>query len=111
MKAIRAGGRKHRVFVVEDNAQAVDGRGHDWRQGELSDAVCLSFIIQKNLGTFGDGGAVVTNREDVDTAVRKLRNHGSAVRSVHSMGYNSRLDDLHAAILGVKLKHITPFPH
>jgi dTDP-4-amino-4,6-dideoxygalactose transaminase len=50
---------------------------------------------------------VVTNRDDVDAVVRKLRNHGSTVRSVHSMGYNSRLDDIHAAVLGVKLKHIT----
>ena len=107
MKAIGEIARKHRLFVVEDNAQAVDGRGPDWRQGQLSDAVCMSFIIQKNLGTFGDGGAVVTNREDVDAAVRRLRNHGSTVRSVHSMGYNSRLDDIHAAVLGVKLKHIT----
>ena len=66
-----------------------------------------SFIIQKNLGTFGDGGAVVTNREDIDATVRRLRNHGSLKRSVHSFGFNSRLDDLHAAILSVKLKHIT----
>src|SRR5207247_533685 len=69
--------------------------------------VCTSFIIQKNLGTFGDGGAVVTNRDDVDATVRRLRNHGSTVRSVHSMGYNSRLDDIHAAVLSVKLRHIT----
>jgi dTDP-4-amino-4,6-dideoxygalactose transaminase len=107
MKAVSDIARKHKLFVVEDNAQAVDGRGPDWKQGELSDAVCLSFIIQKNLGTFGDGGAVVTNRDDIDTTVRRLRNHGSPARSVHSMGYNSRLDDLHAAVLGVKLRHIT----
>jgi dTDP-4-amino-4,6-dideoxygalactose transaminase len=107
VKAVSEIARKHKLFVVEDNAQAVDGHGADWKQGQLSDAVCLSFIIQKNLGTFGDGGAVVTNRDDVDTTVRRLRNHGSPARSVHSMGYNSRLDDLHAAILGVKLRHIT----
>jgi dTDP-4-amino-4,6-dideoxygalactose transaminase len=93
--------------VVEDNAQSIDAHGPDWKQGQYADAVCTSFIIQKNLGTFGDGGAVVTNRDDVDAVVRKLRNHGSTVRSVHSMGYNSRLDDIHAAVLGVKLKHIT----
>jgi dTDP-4-amino-4,6-dideoxygalactose transaminase len=107
MKAVGDIARKHGLFVVEDDAQAIDGHGPGWKQGDYSDAVCTSFIIQKNLGTFGDGGAVVTNREDVDAAVRRLRNHGSTVRSVHSMGYNSRLDDLHAAILGVKLKHIT----
>src|SRR5438270_247357 len=72
-----------------------------------TDAVCTSFIIQKNLGTFGDGGAVLTNRADIDSTVRRLRNHGSLKRSVHSFGFNSRLDDLHAAILSVKLKHIT----
>jgi dTDP-4-amino-4,6-dideoxygalactose transaminase len=107
MKAISAIARKHNLFVVEDNAQAIDGHGDGWKQGELSDAVCTSFIIQKNLGTFGDGGAVVTNRAEVATEIRRLRNHGSLERSVHSMGYNSRLDDLHAAILGVKLRYIT----
>jgi dTDP-4-amino-4,6-dideoxygalactose transaminase len=107
MKAINALARKHNLSVVEDNAQAIDGHGDGWKQGELSDAVCTSFIIQKNLGTFGDGGAVVTNRPEVATTIRRLRNHGSLERSVHSMGYNSRLDDLHAAILGVKLRHIT----
>ncbi len=72
----------------------------------MSDAVCLSFIIQKNLGCFGDGGAVATNNEDLATEIRKLRNHGSLKRSHHSIGYNSRLDDLHAAVLRVKLKHV-----
>jgi len=107
MKAISQIARKHNLFVVEDSAQANDGHGDGWKQGELSDAVCTSFIIQKNLGTFGDGGAVVTNRDDVAAEIFRLRNHGSVQRSVHSMGYNSRLDDLHAAILGVKLRYIT----
>src|SRR5436190_5706523 len=104
MKAISEIARKHNLFVIEDSAQAIDGHGDGWKQGEYSDAVCTSFIIQKNLGTFGDGGAVVTNREDVDREIRRLRNHGSTKRSVHTMGYNSRLDDLHAAILSVKLR-------
>jgi len=107
MKAVAAIAKKHNLWVVEDNAQAIDGHGDGFKQGELSDAVCTSFIIQKNLGTFGDGGAVITNRADIDAVVRKLRNHGSTQRSVHSFGFNSRLDDLHAAILGVKLRHIT----
>src|SRR5947209_7722077 len=107
LKAISEIARKHKFFVVEDSAQAIDGHGDGWKQGELSDAVCTSFIIQKNLGTFGDGGAVVTNRDDVAAEIFRLRNHGSVQRSVHSMGYNSRLDDLHAAILGVKLRYIT----
>jgi dTDP-4-amino-4,6-dideoxygalactose transaminase len=107
MKALSTVARKHKLWLVEDNAQGIDGHGPGWKQGELSDAVATSFIIQKNLGTFGDGGALVTNREDVDRTVRRLRNHGSLKRSVHSFGFNSRLDDLHAAILSVKLRHIT----
>lgn len=107
MKAISEIAREHNLWVVEDNAQGIDGHGDGFRQGELSDAVCTSFIVQKNLGTFGDGGAVITNRQDVEAAVRRLRNHGSVKRSVHSFGFNSRLDDLHAGILSVKLQHIT----
>jgi dTDP-4-amino-4,6-dideoxygalactose transaminase len=106
MRAISEIARKHDLRVVEDSAQAIDAHGPGWKQGELSDAVGTSFIIQKNLGTFGDGGAVITNRRDVADAILRLRNHGSTVRSVHSMGYNSRLDDLHAAILSVKLRYI-----
>src|SRR6266850_6422838 len=107
MKAIRKIADKHKLSVIEDNAQATGAKGDGFKIGELSDAVCTSFIIQKNLGTFGDGGAVVTNNEKIDAVVRRLRNHGSTVRSVHSMGYNSRLDDIHAAVLSVKLRHIT----
>ncbi len=106
MREIAALARKHKLLVVEDNAQALGARGNDFALGELSDAMCTSFIIQKNLGCFGDGGAVVTNNAEVATRIRQLRNHGSLKRSVHSMGYNSRLDDLHAAILSVKLKQL-----
>jgi dTDP-4-amino-4,6-dideoxygalactose transaminase len=106
MKEIRKIADKHKLFVIEDNAQAIGARGDSFRIGELSDATCTSFITQKNLGTFGDGGAVVTNNDDVNRRIRKLRNHGSEKRSQHSMGYNSRLDDLHAGVLSAKLKHI-----
>lgn len=106
MKAVSAIARAHKLWVVEDNAQAIDAHGAGFREGELSDAVATSFIVQKNLGTYGDGGALVTNREEIATEVRRMRNHGSLRRSVHSFGFNSRLDDLHAAILSVKLKHI-----
>jgi dTDP-4-amino-4,6-dideoxygalactose transaminase len=99
-------GKIHGLFVVEDCAQAIGARGDRFAIGELSDAVCLSFIVQKNLGCFGDGGAVATNNKDLATKVRKLRNHGSLKRSHHSIGYNSRLDDLHAAVLRVKLKRV-----
>ena len=106
MKAIRQIADRHNLRVVEDNAQAIGARGDGFRIGELSDAMCTSFIIQKNLGCFGDGGAVVTRHENVDRTVRKLRNHGSDKRSCHSMGCNSRLDDLQAGVLSAKLKHI-----
>ncbi len=106
MRAIRAIADKHKLFVIEDNAQAIGAGGKDFKIGELSDAATTSFIIQKNLGTFGDSGALVTNNSEVDRLVRKMRNHGSDKRSCHSYGFNSRLDDLHAGILSAKLRHI-----
>jgi dTDP-4-amino-4,6-dideoxygalactose transaminase len=98
--------KAHNLFVVEDCAQGIGARGDHFAIGELSDAVCLSFIIQKNLGCFGDGGAVATNNTDIATTIRRLRNHGSLKRSHHSICYNSRLDDIHAAVLRVKLKRV-----
>jgi dTDP-4-amino-4,6-dideoxygalactose transaminase len=106
MPAIAEIARRHNLLVVEDCAQAIGAAGDGFAIGELSDAVCTSFIIQKNLGTFGDSGAIVTNRDDIVDRIHALRNHGSLKRSYHSMGYNSRLDDLHAGILSVKLKRI-----
>jgi len=106
MQAIHRIADKHKLFVVEDNAQGIGAQGDGFKVGELSDAATTSFIIQKNLGTFGDGGALVTNKADIDARVRKLRNHGSNARNVHSYGFNSRLDDLHAGVLSAKLKHI-----
>ena len=106
MPAIKQIADRHKLRVIEDNAQAIDAAGAGFRIGELSDATATSFIIQKNLGTFGDGGALITNDSDLDTKLRKLRNHGSNKRNVHSFGFNSRLDDLHAGVLSAKLKHI-----
>lgn len=106
MPAIARIARAHKLLVVEDCAQAVGARGDGFAIGQHSDAVCLSFIIQKNLGCFGDGGAVVTNNQELATSLRSLRNHGSLKRSHHSIGYNSRLDELHAAVLRVKLKQV-----
>ena len=104
--AIKKIADKHKLQIVEDNAQAIDARGDTFRIGELSAAATTSFIIQKNLGTFGDSGAIVTNNPEIDRRVRLLRNHGSGKRNVHSLGFNSRLDDLHAGVLSAKLKHI-----
>lgn len=106
MPALRKIADAHKLRLIEDNAQGIGARGKGFRIAELSDATTTSFIIQKNLGTFGDGGAVVTNNAEIDAKVRKLRNHGSTARNVHSFGFNSRLDDLHAGILSAKLKHI-----
>ncbi|MSR64598.1 MAG: DegT/DnrJ/EryC1/StrS family aminotransferase [Verrucomicrobiae bacterium] len=104
--AIKKIADKHKLRVIEDNAQAIDAAGDTFKIAQLTDATTVSFIIQKNLGTFGDGGALLTNNADIDTRVRKMRNHGSPKRNVHSYGFNSRLDDIHAGILSAKLKHI-----
>ncbi len=109
MVAIKRIADQHKLKVIEDNAQAIGAHGPNFRIGQLSDAATTSFIIQKNLGTFGDSGALLTNNADIDAKVRKLRNHGSNARNVHSFGFNSRLDDLHAGILSAKLKHIDEY--
>jgi len=106
MREVAAIAKKHNLLVIEDNAQGLGARGDDFALGELSDAMCTSFIIQKNIGCFGDGGAVITNNAQAVTRIRQLRNHGSPKRAIYSMGYNSRLDDLHAAVLSVKLKEL-----
>lgn len=106
MAAIRKIADKHKLKVLEDNAQAIDARGDTFKQGQLSDAVATSFIIQKNLGCFGDGGALFTNDDSINEKVRKLRSHGSVKRDHHSYGFNSRLDDIQAGVLSAKLKHI-----
>lgn len=109
MPAIAAIARKHGLFVIEDCAQAFGSKGDTFKIGELSDALCTSFITAKNLGCFGDGGAVFTNRDDLVEPMMRMRNHGSVARSKHSVGWNSRLDDIQAAVLSVKLKHIDEF--
>jgi dTDP-4-amino-4,6-dideoxygalactose transaminase len=106
MAAIRKIADRYNLRLIEDNAQGIGAYGKGFRIAELSDAATISFIIQKNLGTFGDGGAVVTNKPELDLRIRQLRNHGSNQRNVHSFGFNSRLDDLHAGVLSAKLKHI-----
>lgn len=107
MPAIWGIAEKHGLKVIEDDAQAIDGAGDTFKQGARSAAVATSFIIQKNLGCFGDGGMVFTNDAAMDATIRKLRNHGSTARNVHSFGFNSRLDDLQAGVLSAKLRHLT----
>ena len=109
MPAIKKIADKHHLKIIEDNAQGIGAHGNGFKIAELSDAATTSFIIQKNLGTFGDSGALVTDNAGIDATVRRLRNHGSNARNVHSYGFNSRLDDLHAGILSAKLKHINEY--
>ena len=99
--------RKHHLKVIEDCAQAFGATYQGQTVGTMGDAGCFSFFPSKNLGCYGDGGMVVTRNEAVASKIKVLRNHGSAVRYYHSeVGYNSRLDEIQAAILRVKLPRI-----
>ncbi len=95
------------VPVLEDAAQAAGSVGPDGRPGALGRAATFSFFPSKNLGAFGDGGAITTNDDDVAERARTLRFHGSRDRVTYDVvGYNSRLDELQAAILRVLLPHL-----
>jgi UDP-2-acetamido-2-deoxy-ribo-hexuluronate aminotransferase len=109
MPAIDKIAKKHNLKVIEDCAQSIGAAGDGFKVGQYSDAVAISFITAKNLGCFGDGGATVTNRDDMIEPIQRMRNHGSIQRSVHSVGWNSRLDEIHAAVLSVKLKELDNF--
>ena len=99
--------QKHGLKVIEDNAQAHGARYKGRRTGSLGDAAAISFYPAKNIGAFGDAGAVTTNDVDVADRVRRLRNYGSNRKYVNQcQGYNSRLDELQAAFLKVKLKKL-----
>lgn len=107
MDKIRAIASAHRLKVVEDCAQSVGGYYRETRLGSLSDAGCFSFYPTKNLGACGDGGAIVTNDERIAEATRLLRNHGSVLRGYYDQfGINSRLDEIQATVLRVKLLYI-----
>ena len=99
--------KKHNLKVVEDAAQAIGAEYKGRKAGAIGDFGCFSFFPSKNLGGVGDGGMVVSNDTDMAEMVRILRVHGSKPKYYHSIvGYNSRLDTLQAAILGVKLKYL-----
>lgn len=99
--------RKYGLKVIEDCAQAFGAGYKGKKTGSLGDAGCLSFFPSKVLGAYGDGGMVVTNAPEIAEKVNMLRNHGSKQKYYYLIpGFNSRLDELQAAILRVKLRHI-----
>ncbi len=107
MPALAAIAQRHGLALIEDAAQAhgaeIDGR----RVGSLGHAACFSFYPGKNLGAYGDGGAVTTGDEALAGRLRKLRDHGRVSKYVHDeIGYGHRLDALQAAILAAKLPHL-----
>lgn len=105
--AIRAIADRHGLLFMVDNAQAQGARYKGRRVGGLADAECHSFYPSKNLGAFGEAGAVSTNDEKIADRIKVLRNYGSRVRYHNEVtGYNSRLDELQAALLRVKLRHL-----
>ena len=107
MDSINEIARRHNIKVIEDAAQAHGARYKGKRAGNLADAAGFSFYPGKNLGAMGDGGAVVTNDETLADRVRVLRNYGSRVKYFNEIqGFNSRLDELQAALLRVKLKKL-----
>jgi len=107
MDAILALARSRGLAVVEDAAQAHGARYRGHRVGSLADAAAFSFYPSKNLGAFGDGGLVTTNEPAIAHRLRQLRNGGQSARYRHEiLGVNSRLDELQAAILGVRLRHL-----
>jgi dTDP-4-amino-4,6-dideoxygalactose transaminase len=112
MEPILTFAKKHSLKVIEDTAQAIGAvytfrDGSKAQAGTMGDIGTTSFFPSKNLGCFGDGGAIFTNDEDLAKKLQMIANHGQAKKYHHeSIGVNSRLDTIQAAILNVKLKHL-----
>ncbi|MDP9380527.1 MAG: DegT/DnrJ/EryC1/StrS family aminotransferase [Chloroflexota bacterium] len=107
MDAIMPIARQHGLVVIEDACQAHGAQIHGRRAGSIGDAAAFSFYMGKNLGAYGDAGAVTTNSKAIAECVRVLRDHGSSRKYHHEeMGINSRLDELQAAVLRIKLRRL-----
>ncbi len=114
MDAILELAKSNNIPVIEDNAQAIGGyyisNGTKHRTGSLATIGCTSFFPSKNLGCYGDGGAIFTNDDALAHTMRKICSHGSENRYYHEIvGVNSRLDSIQAAILRIKLKHLDAY--
>lgn len=115
MEAIMAFAEKHHLYVIEDNAQAIGSiftfsDGTKKHTGTIGHIGCTSFFPTKNLGCYGDGGAILTNDDELAERIRMIANHGQQVKYHHKViGCNSRLDTIQAAILDVKLKHLDEY--
>ncbi|WP_221566984.1 DegT/DnrJ/EryC1/StrS aminotransferase family protein [Alkalihalobacillus sp. TS-13] len=107
MDAIVEIAEKHDLAIVEDAAQAIGSEYKGKKPGELGTTACYSFFPTKNLGAYGDAGMVVSNNDEIAETMRVIRVHGSKPKYYHHiLGYNSRLDELQAAILNVKFPHL-----
>lgn len=107
MDPILSFAREHSLRVIEDNAQSIGASYKGRKTGSFGDAACMSFYPTKNLGASGDAGMIVTNLNEIAARLRSLRNHGQSAKYVSSEpGWNSRLDEIQAAILRVKLRHL-----
>ncbi|SHF18442.1 dTDP-4-amino-4,6-dideoxygalactose transaminase [Marinitoga hydrogenitolerans DSM 16785] len=101
---------KYGVYIIEDGAQSIGSKWNDKKGFSVGDLSITSFFPTKNLGGYGDGGMVFTNDEELANRVRKLRIHGASKKYYHDeVGFNSRLDEVQAAILKIKLKHLDEF--
>ncbi len=99
--------RKHNLIIIEDAAQAQGAKFKEKPAGSFGIAAGFSFYPGKNLGAYGEAGAIVTSEEELDGIIRKLRDHGSARKYYHDLfGYNARMDGIQGAVLGVKLKYL-----
>lgn len=99
--------KRHQLRVIEDAAQAHGAEYKGQRVGALGDAGCFSFYPSKNLGAYGEAGAIVTNNEGLAQKLRLLRDHGSTSKYAHAIvGYNFRMEEIQAAVLNVKLPHL-----